>query len=114
MEGEGHAKIDTNVYERIQAGSRPTPAIEPKIAGANRSRSGNCEQYAQPLHWCKQCVEQGEQAFPGSGHLPSLKEENRQPKREVDILCQERDLKKSHRHLLTTADLTYQFIADDR
>jgi transposase len=28
-------------------------------------------------HWCKLVAEQGEQAFPGSGHQPALEEENR-------------------------------------
>ena len=45
-------------------------------------------------HWCKQGTQQGEQAFPGSGHLPPLEEENRQLKREVEVLRQERDILK--------------------
>src|SRR2546421_6764573 len=47
-------------------------------------------------HWCKQFSEQGEQAFPGSGHQLPQEEEIRQLKRENDLLRQERDiLKKS-------------------
>jgi transposase len=45
-------------------------------------------------NWCKQFSEQGEQAFPGSGHLPPLEEENRHLKRENEILRQERDILK--------------------
>ena len=47
-------------------------------------------------HWCKQFSEQGEQAFPGSGHQLPQEEEIRQLKRENELLRQERDiLKKS-------------------
>src|SRR5215471_18490604 len=45
-------------------------------------------------HWCKQMTEQGSNAFPGSGHLPPLEEENRQLKREIEVLRQERDVLK--------------------
>lgn len=45
-------------------------------------------------HWCKQMIEHGENAFPGSGHLPPLEEENRHLKRELEILRQERDVLK--------------------
>jgi transposase len=49
------------------------------------------------LHnWCKLFSEQGEQAFPGSGHQIPQEEEIRHLKRENDLLRQERDiLKKS-------------------
>ena len=47
-------------------------------------------------HWCKLLSEQGEQAFPGSGHQTPQEEEIRHLKRENDLLRQERDsLKKS-------------------
>src|ERR1700736_4720432 len=45
-------------------------------------------------HWCKLVAEQGEQVFPGSGHQPSLEEENRRLKRELDVTRQERDILK--------------------
>ena len=45
-------------------------------------------------HWCKQLSEHGANAFPGSGHLPPLEEENRHLKRENEILRQERDVLK--------------------
>jgi transposase len=45
-------------------------------------------------HWCKQFSEQGEQAFPGSGHQTPQEEEMRQLKRENDLLRQERDILK--------------------
>lgn len=45
-------------------------------------------------HWCKCMTEQGSNAFPGSGHLPPLEEENRHLKRENEILRQERDVLK--------------------
>jgi transposase len=45
-------------------------------------------------HWCQQLAEHGGAAFPGSGHLPPLEEENRQLKREVEVLRQERDVLK--------------------
>ena len=47
------------------------------------------------LHnWCKQFSEQGEQAFPGSGHQMPEAEEIRHLKRENEILRQERDILK--------------------
>src|SRR6266853_3348548 len=41
-------------------------------------------------HWCKQFSEQGEQAFPGSGHQLPQEEEIRHVKRENEVLRQER------------------------
>ena len=50
-----------------------------------------------PHYWCKLFYEQGEQAFPGSGHQTPQEEEIRHLKRENEVLRQERDiLKKSH------------------
>ncbi len=49
------------------------------------------------LRWRQQFREQGEQAFPGSGHQLPHEEEIRRLRRENDLLRQERDiLKKSH------------------
>jgi transposase len=45
-------------------------------------------------HWCKQLAEQGEQAFPGSGHQTAQEEEIRRLKRELEITRQERDILK--------------------
>ena len=45
-------------------------------------------------HWCKMFSEQGEQAFPGSGHQTPQEEEIRHLKRENEILRQERDILK--------------------
>ena len=45
-------------------------------------------------HWSKQLADQGEQAFPGSGHQTPQEEEIRQLKRENDVLRQERDILK--------------------
>lgn len=45
-------------------------------------------------HWCKLFSEQGEQAFPGSGHQSPQEEEIRHLKRENDLLRQERDILK--------------------
>ena len=45
-------------------------------------------------HWCKQMVEQGLQAFPGSGHQMPHEEEIRRLKRELDLIRQERDVLK--------------------
>jgi transposase len=45
-------------------------------------------------HWCKQFSEQGEQAFPGSGHQLPQEDEIRHLKRENELLCQERDILK--------------------
>jgi transposase len=45
------------------------------------------------LHqWCQQFAQQGEQAFPGSGHQPPEGAEIRQLKQEVELLPQERDI----------------------
>jgi transposase len=45
-------------------------------------------------HWRKLFSEQGEQAFPGSGHQTPQEEEIRHLKRENDLLRQERDVLK--------------------
>jgi transposase len=45
-------------------------------------------------HWRKLFSEQGEQAFPGSGHQTPQEEELRHLKRENDLLRQERDILK--------------------
>ena len=45
-------------------------------------------------HWCKLFSEQGEQAFPGSGHQTPQEEEIRQLRQENDLLRQERDILK--------------------
>jgi transposase len=47
-------------------------------------------------HWCKLFSEQGEQAFPGSGHLMPEVEEIRRLKRELEVVKQERDILKKH------------------
>ena len=44
--------------------------------------------------WCKQLAEQGEQAFPGSGHQTAEQEEIRRLKRELEVTRQERDILK--------------------
>src|SRR5258708_7520645 len=43
-------------------------------------------------HWCQQLSEQGEQAFPGSGHQTAEQEEIRRLKRELEVTRQERDI----------------------
>jgi len=44
--------------------------------------------------WCQQVVQQGEQAFPGSGHQTAEQEEIRRLKRELEVTRQERDILK--------------------
>lgn len=44
--------------------------------------------------WRKDLSEHGHDAFPGSGHQTPLEEENRQLKREVERLRQEREILK--------------------
>ena len=48
-------------------------------------------------HWRKLFSEQGEQAFPGSGHQTPQEEEIRHLKWENDLLRQERDILKKSR-----------------
>ncbi len=45
-------------------------------------------------HWCKQLEDQGDQAFPGSGHQNAQEEEVRRLKRELEVTKQERDILK--------------------
>ena len=45
-------------------------------------------------NWSKQLAQQGEQAFPGSGHQTAEQEEIRRLKRELEITRQERDILK--------------------
>ena len=44
--------------------------------------------------WCKHLSDQGEQAFPGSGHQTAQEEEIRRLKRELEVTRQERDILK--------------------
>ena len=53
--------------------------------------------------WCKQLVEQGEQAFPGSGHQTAQEEEIRRLKRELEITRQEHDILKASGQLSRTS-----------
>jgi transposase len=50
-------------------------------------------------HWCKVQAEQGEQAFPGSGHQTAQEEELRRLKRELETVRQERDILKKVVHI---------------
>src|SRR5260370_23633525 len=43
-------------------------------------------------HWSKQLANQGEQAFPGSGHQTAQEEELRRLRRELEITLQERHI----------------------
>ena len=45
-------------------------------------------------HWCKLFTEDGEHAFPGSGHQKPQEEEIRRLKRELEVTKQERDILK--------------------
>ena len=45
-------------------------------------------------HWSKQLADQGEQAFPGSGHQTEQEEELRRLRRELEVTRQERDILK--------------------
>ncbi|MBO0796802.1 MAG: transposase [Ktedonobacteraceae bacterium] len=75
-----------------------------KVEAAQLVRSSNksMSQIARDLgiadstlhHWCKLFSEQGEQAFPGSGHQTPQEEEIRHLKRENELLRQERDILK--------------------
>jgi transposase len=44
--------------------------------------------------WCKEFVNDGDNAFPGKGHQSPLEEEIKQLKKENEILRQERDILK--------------------
>ena len=44
--------------------------------------------------WKRQLAQQGEEAFPGKGHLPAREEELRQMKRELGRVTRERDILK--------------------
>ena len=50
-------------------------------------------------HWCHQLAEQGEQAFPGSGHQTAQEEEIRRLKRELEVTRQQRDILKKVLHI---------------
>jgi transposase len=52
-------------------------------------------------HWCKQWAEQGEQAFPGSGHQTAQEEELRRLRRELEVTKQERDSFKKALHIFS-------------
>ena len=45
-------------------------------------------------HWCKRYRQDGEHAFPGSGHQPPQEEDLRRRDRVLDLMRQERDILK--------------------
>src|SRR5215470_7838421 len=56
-------------------------------------------------HWSKQLAEQGEQAFPGSGHQTAQEEELRRLRRELEVTRQERDILKKALHIFSRGQL---------
>src|SRR5712691_964764 len=56
-------------------------------------------------HWCKQFSEQGEQAFPGSGHQLPQEEQTPEVQRENDLLQQEVDIAKKGLVIVSLAKL---------
>ena len=56
-------------------------------------------------HWCQQSGQQGEQAFPGSGHQTALEEENRRLRRELEVTKQERDILKKAVNIFSRGQL---------
>jgi transposase len=51
--------------------------------------------------WCKEFIEQGEEAFPGKGHQTSTEEEMRRLRRENEILRKGRDILKKAMGIFT-------------
>lgn len=56
-------------------------------------------------HWYQQLSQQGEQAFPGSGHQTALEEENRRLRRELEVTKQERDILKKAVNIFSRSQL---------
>jgi transposase len=50
-------------------------------------------------HWCQLFAQQGDQAFPGSGHQTAQEEEIRRLKRELETVRQECDILKKVLHI---------------
>ncbi len=79
-----------------------TREFKKEAAQLVRSSNKSQAQIAQDLgiadstlsHWCKIFAENGEHAFPGSGHQTPQEEEIRRLKRELEITRQERDILK--------------------
>jgi len=65
-------------------------------------------------HWCQQFAEQGEQAFPGSGHQTPQEEEIRHLRRENDLLRQERDILKRAMLLRSTTGNERRYTEGER
>jgi len=90
--------------ERVMQKEQRTFTREFKVEAVQLAKTSNkpMTQIARDLgiadstlhHWCKLFSEQGEQAFPGSGHQPPQEEEIRHLKRENELLRQERDILK--------------------
>ena len=65
--------------------------------------------------WCKEYGERDEEAFTGRDYQIAIEEENRELKREVEILRQEREgVKKSGEYLRAALPVKFQFIDDHR
>src|SRR5579875_323508 len=79
---------------KIMQKARPTYTKEFKLEAVHLwQASGKSQsQIARDLgipdstlsHWCLRFAEHGKDAFPGSGHLPPLEEENRRLQREIE------------------------------
>jgi len=94
MHFPGHGSILLGVGCAHHAGQRPSRGAERRQEHhAGRSRPG--DRATRTLHhWCKLMAEQGEQAFPGSGHQTAQEEELRRLKHELEVVRQERDILK--------------------
>lgn len=66
------------------------PMTEKGVSTSKASRDLGVE-YSVLRRWKREYLRDGEQSFPGKGHLKSSDEEMRRHQREVDVLRMERD-----------------------
>ena len=92
-EGQDHARSVKPTY---------TKEFKPEAVHLWQSSGKSQAQLARDLgvpestlcHWCLRFAEHGKEAFPGSGQLPPLEEENRRLQRENERVRQKRDVLK--------------------
>jgi transposase len=65
----------------VKSSGKPMSQIAPELGISDSALS----------KWCRQLADQGEQAFPGSGHQGAQEEDLRRLRRELEVTRQERD-----------------------
>lgn len=92
IKGEQDGEATENLHAGVQSGGGPLVKSSGKPLSQIARELGISDSALSK--WCKQLADQGEQAFPGSGHQSAEQEEIRRLRRELEVTRQERDIVK--------------------